>query len=285
MTNPFVHTGKIHGEIITWSPGGSVPYTEVLSCLRDCDLDEKLARELLPRHGIRRAFKKMDEGRIIRPLEEDEDACHFQFTREYVFSDRVDYDREARLSMDKKTGRITCIEKPELAVIAQNELTHAVETRTGSDITLIIQKLCERNADLFPIREQGGCYFVPQAHAQFLEKIERFVKRLGGRIRRYPVPEGTPQGDRSVKEAVSDGLKQVVAEYEQAVEEFDGDTRSSTLERKAEQLQQLKFKAQMYATMLEEQKAQVEAGIAAVVKKLKAKILAKAGTQPATASA
>ena len=50
--------------------------------------------------------------------------------------------------------------------------------------------LKERHADLFRIRDQGGCYFVPAAHMDFVGKVEKFVSILNGNLRRFPIPAG-----------------------------------------------------------------------------------------------
>jgi hypothetical protein len=85
-------------------------------------------------------------------------------------------------------------------------------------------RLFERQADLFPIREKGGCYFSPVEHTAFVDRIDRLLQTLRGKLRRFPVPAGTPQGDRSVREAVAAGLATLIAEHEAAVESFGNDT-------------------------------------------------------------
>ena len=103
--------------------------------------------------------------------------------------------------------------------------------RDGADVTRAIQRLFERNADLFPIRDKGGCYFVPERHSAFVDKIDRFVKGLNGSLRRFPVPSGTPHGDRSVKEAVASGIETLIREHDAAVDTFGEDTRPDTRSR------------------------------------------------------
>ena len=62
------------------------------------------------------------------------------------------------LILNKASGQVTC-GLPGLAALAQAELDRCLEARTGADVTRVVQKLFERRADLFPIREQGGAYF------------------------------------------------------------------------------------------------------------------------------
>src|SRR5262249_32983044 len=64
---------------------------------------------------------------------------------------------------------------PGLATLAQEELDRCIEARTGGDVTRIVQRLFERQADLFPIRPAGGAYFTPQEHAAFVDKVQCFL--------------------------------------------------------------------------------------------------------------
>src|SRR5215813_12352274 len=53
------------GEVITWNAGGvKVKHTALVEALRDAGLDEKVARELAPRHAFTRACRKLGEKRI-----------------------------------------------------------------------------------------------------------------------------------------------------------------------------------------------------------------------------
>src|SRR5262249_43472245 len=148
----------------------------------------------------------------------------------------------------------TC-DRPGLAALAQGALDECLAARTGADVTRVIQRLFERQADLFPIRERGGCYFVPREHTPFLDRVDGFVRRLNGSLRRFPVPAGTPHGDRSVQEAVAAGLAALIAEHQAAVAGFGADTRPDTLERAAERIRLTRHKIQAYACYLAEEKA------------------------------
>src|SRR4051812_15161982 len=180
------------GEIITWSCSGvSIKLTDLIEALRDAGLDEGVARELAPRHAFSRACKRLSEARIIRPIAEDATTITFQFTKESRASDSYEYTLETRLTLEKGTGKVSC-DLAGLATLAQEELDRCIAARNGADVTRAIQRLFERNADLFPIREKGGVYFVPDRHSAFVDRIDRFVKRLNGSLRRFPVPAGTP---------------------------------------------------------------------------------------------
>ncbi len=263
---------RLLGEVIAWAcPGVRVTHSDLVRALEDAGLDPGVARELAPRHAFSRACKRLSDQRIIRPVAEDAATVTFQFTQESREGDRYEYRLETTLSLDKQTGAVSC-ELPGLATLAQEELDRCIAVRTGSDVTRVIQKLFERNADLFPIRPQGGCYFAPACHVAFIGKIQELLIRVGGRLLRFPVPAGTAEGDRSVTQAVADGLAAVVAEHRAAVAQFGTDTRADTLHRAAEKIRTTKFKLQTYAEYLTGEKERLDRAVADAEGELRARV-------------
>jgi hypothetical protein len=274
---------RLLGEVIAWAcPGVSVTHSDLVRALEDAGLDPGVARELAPRHAFSRACKKLSDQRIIRPVSEDANTVKFQFTQEAREGDKFEYTLETMLTLDKQTGAVTC-ELPGLATLAQEELDRCIATRTGGDITRVVQKLFERQADLFPVRPQGGCYFVARRHAAFTDKIQDLLNRVGGRLLRFPVPAGTEEGDRSVTQAVADGLAAAVAEHRTAVAQFGTDTRGDTLRRAAEKIRTTRFKLTAYAEYLAGERERLERAVAEAERELREKVeqIAGATAEPA----
>jgi len=242
---------KLLGEVISWTCSGvAVTHAALVSALADAALDPAVARELAPRHAFTRACKRLSDARIIRRVAEDQTTLTFQFTQETRSTDRLEYVLETMLKLDKQTGKVTC-DLPGLATLAQEELDRAVTARTGADVTRVVQKLFETHADLFPVRPQGGTYFVPDRHVAFVNRVQSLLGKLGGQVLRFPVPAGTPEGDRSVKDAVASGLAALIQEHRQAIAAFDTDTREGTLERAAEKFRTTRFKIAAYGASCE----------------------------------
>jgi hypothetical protein len=263
---------RLLGEVIAWAcPGLSVPHTDLVRAIEGAGLDSGVARELAPRHAFSRACKRLSDQRIIRPVSEDAATVKFQFTAESREGDHYEYRMETTLTLDKQTGSVTC-ELPGLATLAQEELDRCIAVRTGGDVTKVVQRLFERKADLFPIRPQGGTYFVPQCHAPFVEQIQDLLNRVGGRLLRFPVPAGTGEGDRSVTQAVADGLAAVVAEHRAAVAQFGSATRADTLQRAAEKIRTTKFKLTAYAEYLAGERERLDRAVADAERELRAKV-------------
>ncbi len=268
---------RLLGEVIAWAcPGLSVTHTALVDALESAGLDPGVARELAPRHAFARACRVLSDRRIIRPVAEDATTIKFQFTSESREVDRYEYTLETMLTLDKQTGSVTC-ELPGLATMAQEELDRCIAVRNGCDVTRIVQKLFERQADLFAIRPAGGTYFVPQRHTGFIDKIQDLLNRVGGRLLRFPVPAGTPEGDRSVTQAVADGLAAVVAEHRHAVAQFGNDTRHDTLERAAEKIRTTKYKLTVYAEYLAGEKERLDRAVANAEIELREKVEQIAG--------
>jgi len=268
---------RLLGEVIAWAcPGLSVAHTALVAALEAADLDPGVARELAPRHAFARACRTLSDRRIIRAVAEDANAIKFQFTAESREDDRYEYTLETMLTLDKQSGSVSC-ELPGLATLAQEELDRCVAVRTGMDVTRIVQKLFEKQADLFAIRPSGGTYFVPQRHAAFIDRIQDFLNRVGGRLLRFPVPAGTTEGDRSVTQAVADGLATVVAEHRHAVSLFGTDTREDTLKRAAEKIRTTKYKLTVYAEYLAGEKERLDRAVADAEAELRDKVNQIAG--------
>ncbi len=274
---------KLLGEVISWTCSGvAVTHPALVEALTAAALDPAVARELAPRHAFTRACKKLSDARIIRRVAEDDVTLTFQFTQETRSSDRIEYTLETMLALDKQTGKVSC-PLPGLATIAQEELDRAVTARTGADVTRVVQKLFERHADLFPVRPAGGVYFVPERHVEFVGKVQALLGRLGGQVLRFPVPAGTSEGDRSVKDAVAAGLAALVAEHRQAIAAFGTDTRDGTLDRAADRIRATQFKVQAYAEYLLDEKAKLDRELAVARAELRAKVEHLAEAPPAVA--
>lgn len=254
---------KMSGEILTWSVGlngKKVPYTKIAESLRACELPDKYARQLCNRYAFARACRKLQQQRIIKIVKEDGDLMTFQFTAEKRAGegeDRFNYELETMLTLNKKSGEIAC-SIPGIATTAKELLEDSIGNRTASDITNIVQRLFSTHADLFQVRDQGGAYFVPEMHLDFVNKVERFLVVMGGKMNRFPIPEGTPNGDAAVKDVVAAGLAAMIAKHRESIEKFGSETGERALEGQAERIKATRFKLQCYAAYLEERREWLE---------------------------
>lgn len=271
---------KIHGDIISWdlAEGTSISYSELQGALSAADLEVAVARELLPRYAFTRAIKEMQEQRIIKRVAEANGKIAFQFTMEQLQKSgaqvHFEYQMETILILDKVTGAITSddTDVDDLIDIAKDLLAKATEARTTADVSRVIKRLFEKNADMFPLRKAGGIYFVPAQHLPFADKIEHFVSQLHGELHRMPVPVGTKRGDRSVKAAVESGIKDMLAELRTAKDQITVDTREATVAKAIERVELVQFKISVYAQYLEDAPARLRAEAETLKQEYKQKV-------------
>jgi hypothetical protein len=240
------------GEVVVWDMASAeVPYSTVVDALDESGLDVSLATELSPRAAFSRACKHLKENRTIDKLKSKGGVISFQFTKKALVGEEFEFEREARVELDCDTGEIKCDEAPELAEKATELLAFAKQTRTSSDITRLVQKMFATHADLYPINpKKGVAYFCPSAHRDFTAKVEDFMGKFGGKLWRYPVPKGTDEGNRSVRDAVASGLQTMLEELNEAVEGWDENTRGATMEKVQERYRVVSGKIDAYATYL-----------------------------------
>ena len=163
---------RIHGEIVSWDvpPKTRLPHATIVAALAAANLDTGVSRPMAARNAFARACRNLQDRRIIRKVNEDGAAMRFQFTAESHEDGRLKYDCETILTLDKGTGLVASevAGHDDLVGRAQAAVDQELATRTGNDITDIVQRLFTRHADLFPVRQAGGCYFVPVAYVDFL---------------------------------------------------------------------------------------------------------------------
>lgn len=258
------------GEIVTWNAkSGSVhTHSAIVSALQSAGLNHELAREFLPRHAWARAARKMEDGRLIDKVNETADVLVFQFTKQFVNSkkEEVQFKKETLVRLNKTTGEITCDDKA-IQEVAQNELNRATQERTTNDVTKIVQRLFDDNASLFPIRDQGGAYFVPQEHIDFIAKVQTFLGQLGGSMRRFEVADGK-NSKSAIASSIAESFESLIQEHNEAVEGFTLSTRADTLENAANRIRDTRVKLEAYAHYLSGQSKELLKQVDSAKKKL-----------------
>jgi len=271
---------QLLGEIITWDMDTmEVAYSDVVNALQSSGLPEGDAADLRPVTAFGRAVKDLREGRSIDRVTRDRTTgkITFQFTKKALGASgiQLDFAYEALCHLQPDSGNITCPDSPEIETHARTMFAHAMAHRTTSDVTRLVQRLFANHADLFAINPRKGvAYFVPEAHRDFTARVEQFLTTLGGSLLRFPVPKGTPEGNRAVKTSVEDGLAALSHELDQAVEQWDEKTRESTFEKATERWQKIKHKAEAYSEYLGDRQASLLAHLAEQKQRLANKVLA-----------
>lgn len=251
VANTSLKNLPLLGEIITWSIpyGTSLTKSNVIAALSKASLDTSEAKEILPSSAFARACHSMKEERAIDIVKADERETVFQFTKKILKDAEMSYKKETFIRLDTLAGNVFCDDK-DLEKFARAEVRRRMEERTTSDITKIVQRLFEKEGDLFSLRDRGGVYFVPDCYTYFTDKVENFLTEVGARLNRFPVPKGTGNGDRAVQNAVNDALQQLINDHVGAIDDFKVTTRPDTLQRASAKIKETRIKIEAYAHYL-----------------------------------
>jgi len=285
------HDMPLAGEIISYEiPSGTrISHDDLKLALKAAGFDQGLARDMQPRNAFARAAGELAEQRLIRKLEDSTGFLKFQFTREAAEGSgdqkRLAYNFEAILTLNKRTGEVFCDESPELAAEAGRLIQQEMGTRKTGDISRIMFALFD-TVDVFPVRSQGGCYFVPGTFSDFLTNVEGLLDAIGQgcAIRRFPVLHGYGKStERSIKESINLGLDRLIAAHLSAISEFEVSTRAGTMERMADAVKTTRFKIEAYADFLGERAEELRQKVEDAKKVLRAKVMEVSGTDQAIA--
>jgi hypothetical protein len=245
---------ELHGEIVSWDTKSSeLSIASIRDALSDAGLPDDVAKDLNNRSAFSRAAKHLKENRSIDKVKDTKDnKIIFQLTRKEVIDDKVDFNYETQVTLDTSSGDITS-DDPVIEKQARELFAHAMQVRTASDVTRMVQSLFKNNADLFPINPtKGVAYFVPSKFSEFTAKVEKFLSTVGGNVCRFPVPKGTAEGNRSVMEAVSSGMQTLLDELEESIDSWDDTTRQDTMKRGIEKYRIAEHKINSYSEFLQD---------------------------------
>lgn len=280
-------TTELLGEVVAWDmPNGETKLRTVLDALSAAGISTDIP-DLRATTAFSRACKPIRKDKLIRPHKRDKDKKRYQMNQVIEDEAQITYDYVATVELDTETGSVKCGEDYELARTLQESTQEQLETRNASDITRIVQQLFIRNADLFPlVPRKGVAYFVPDAHRDFTERVDRFLRSVGGKLCRMPVPKGTPQGNASVQDAVKAGLDEMVAELQDAIQGWEpGKTRTSTADKALKRWEAIRYKVDAYATFLEAEKDKLGQSLELARKQLAGRIEELANAAQAEAEA
>ncbi len=269
-------TKQTFAEIISWEfpKGHEVAYSHLKTCLLAAGFPEELARAFIPDHAFRRAVKTLSRKKLVRGIKSDDDHIHFQFTREDKIGLTLDYVKEARVSLDKKSGTVSCPESATLAHEASVELNRCLEARNAGDLNRIVTQILQAQSDIWQFKARASVYLIAGDHTALLENTSLLVRSLGGQMQRVSLSEDEGETRTSVREVVKKGINSLIEEHEALVDKFSTETRGDTIARAAERLEETKMKIEGYALLLEAGKEELEKRLKASRRKLRDKVLA-----------
>lgn len=264
------------GQIVTWKVPAMVTLTALRDALTAANLDEELARDLHPRHIFTRALREMKAGRVICRLQCDdaENRVSFQLTRQDAGITEVVYDREAQVNMDLHTGTITA-DNPEIEERARLLFEDHTAKRLTGDLTRLVQQVFDRErADLVPLREQGGVYFVPDQHKDLVEQVRTLLHGIHGRLNSFAIRLGCADTAQSVADSLSEHLAGLIEEFRASCAGISPDSRDGAIARREGRIAELRRRLECYRGLLGAYAQSIEAEINKADGELLAKLAA-----------
>jgi hypothetical protein len=239
----------ILGTIVTWKVPANVQYETLRLGLQKAKLDPELVRELAPYYALCRALADMRKGRVIRKLRTEDKIVHFQLTRETIGDTEATYDKEAEVSLNTKTGELTCAHRM-IKQKAEELIAIHTNKRKASDVSNLMFRIYKSNdSDLIAIREQGGAYFVPDSQKEMVEKTKVLFSIIGGNFRQFEVRLGAADTAESVAESMADYFKELVEDFKFSINRVQF-TRGSVGENRMEQIAAMRQKLDLYRGLL-----------------------------------
>jgi hypothetical protein len=208
------------GVIVSWVPPKQETTLPALhSAMKVSGLDPALVKDMSPTVAFNRAIKDMTDKRIIRRVEgATGDTVAFQCTRETQAGGELHYNKEAVVHLNTTTGVVTC-DDPAIQHKAQQLVDNHRAVREPADITRLIQKVFDNaGGDLIPVRQQGGCYFVPQSNMHLLDNIRRLLDEIHGKLCEWEVSGKSEATRVTVAENVSDHMFSLIDELKEKCE-------------------------------------------------------------------
>lgn len=242
-------TGQL-GTIVSWRVPKEVTIAELRDGLKTAGIDPAMAADMNPQNALKRALREMKEGRVIRQLRREGDLVWFQFTQEHLGKTEVTYNKEAELSLNTETGAVYCS-----VLELQQEATRLLEEHKGkrltSDLTRLVQRVYdEKAADLIPIREQGGAYFVPEMHREVVDKSRTLLSEIGGSLRSFDVRLGSADTSASVAESLNEYLLSMIDDFEKSCEEVTGDSTERVINNRKGSAAEIRQRMECYQGIL-----------------------------------
>lgn len=267
------------GEIVSYSMdenrGHKNSYVDVINALQQNGLDHNVAKPFTNAKAFTRACSKLKKDRVIDILGYNDKEVLFQISKKATTEDadeggvEVEYKKENKLLLEKDTGVIHC-KNTALKEKAEKLLAEAMEARTTGDVNNMLDKLYSAQSDRFPVGV--GVYFVPSMYTDFNEKVAGFMKDLGRKLLRFPIPKGDSIGDRSVYEVVSNHINNLITDMKGAVNAWNVATRQNSIDSLVNRMNETTIKAESYLTILGDHTEEIMNGLSEVAAMKEAKL-------------
>lgn len=263
------------GHVVYWSGNDNdVGVKHVQAALKDAGLDEALAYDPEKKNAFIRAVRKAEAEKLVRRVEETGDKLVFQFTREFLSGQQLDYTCEALVTFSKKTGGVYSTSKVVESLVAKH-LTHTSTHFLPRDITALVQRVFKKEADLLPLRARGSVYFVPQAYSDLVRRVQDFMQRVGWSLESLNIDKDA-SSKSAVYRAFIEEMKSTLADMEKTVAEVeatpDKDTATRSVTMRVRSVKEAMTRVRNYEELLSSTAEDLKTGLKNIHERLTAKL-------------
>jgi len=227
----------------------SVYHSVLVGALSAAGLDPALSSKLATTYAFNRGVSALAKGKLKDRVEWSENQVRIQVSHRVKVPGGIDYQREATIVLDRITGAIDAvvtdpvtgqvISDPIIKKSAEHEFNKALGLRKTTDVTRLIQRSIQPfvNKTIFPMK--GGVYFALKSQTDFVDKMEIFVRAIGGNMTRWQIADGTPQNVSQVQTVVVDSFQETLAKVQEHLHTINSESRQDKVERAYDTLSDL----------------------------------------------
>lgn len=263
----------ILGFVTYWTVNGiDITRDKLISIMKACNLNEKLARQHNYRCAVIRSLRDMEEARIIRLVHEDPARLLYQFTAENKIGEvenaRLEYDPETVVTIDKDMYRDTqdlaksVSGRPDIVEKLLALFNEKKDKYGSSDITRLVQRIFNEKADIVALRPQGGVYFIPSNFADVVESVKQMLAQIGNStFESLPMPN-VESCRAAVKNAVQDEMNIDIVKLEKeldSVKKGETEVTDKWFQNRLDVITKAKARIDQYVEILGEGSAKIMA--------------------------
>jgi len=173
--------------------------SKVRSAAQEAGLPLEGIRDIKSRNAFIRAMRDLQRSGVIQEGSDgmlrdkyldDESEIIFQFSKKFVESQGVKYEKEAVIRFVKNPGLIEC-SNPEYKALAEDLYIKVHGVYSITDLNSYVARIIKSECHRVPLKD--GVYFVSFQHASVLEKLQKFYDALGFTLHVFSVGHGGTQ--------------------------------------------------------------------------------------------
>ena len=281
--------GAVMGEIVSWhmkTRGQRIMQAVIIDSLAFTGFPKEYSPELSVVSAWSKARASMNSSEITidKIGSNGDDNVVYQFSSRFMVSDSghcgksIERDYNCQVYINTKTGGISCPESLEVEAKCKSQYKNAHRYRTGKEVTDIIEEMFkELPGDCLQSinPDKGGAYFVPVEYEDFVDRVETFLNRCGGKMKRFEIHKPGSvdhKTNRSVKEGVEAKIEQTVQELEERVESIADNTRSDKIENVVEEFRTAKALLSSWVNYLQDSSTKAEVKLESIKRTLAEKL-------------